>query len=82
MKEIKFNKYLLMIGVFLIIMGLYSLFIKMNSVEYIDDNGTLHENFFLIPLAYLFLFSGIVVIIKSRIKNKKLPKELHHLSDN
>nr|WP_254907581.1 DUF3955 domain-containing protein [Enterococcus sp. 12C11_DIV0727] len=32
----------------------------MNSVEYIDKTGILHENFYLLPIGFLFLFAGIL----------------------
>ncbi len=71
----KINKCSLLTGIYLIIMGIYSLFIKSVSVEYVDSNGTLQENFFLLPLAFLFIFAGIIVvtltIIIPKISKKK-----------
>ena len=42
-------------------------FIKANSVEYVDKQGFLHENFYLILVGYLFLFAGIIVLIAGGI---------------
>lgn len=43
-----------------LILGMVLIFIKANSVEYIDAQGMLHENFFLIPLAYLCILISII----------------------
>ena len=62
-----------LVGGFLMILGFVCFFIKANSVEYIDKQGILHENFYLIPAGYVFLFAGIVVLIVGGIaylKNK------------
>ncbi len=34
---------------FLMVLGLVCFIIKANSVEYVDSNGILHENFYLLP---------------------------------
>ncbi len=31
--------------------------------SYVDENGMLHEPFFLIPLGYLFAFIGLILFI-------------------
>ena len=71
----KTNKCYLLTGIYLILLGLYSLFIKSVSVEYIDSNGILQEKFFLLPLAFLFILIGIIVvaltIIIPKISKKK-----------
>ncbi|MFR2774593.1 MAG: DUF3955 domain-containing protein [Anaerostipes sp.] len=33
------------------------------SVEYIDAQGVLHENFFLIPIGFLCVFSGLISFV-------------------
>lgn len=46
-------------GVFLLI-GIMLLVIKGMSVEYIDAEGMLHENFFLLPLGFSCIFCGFI----------------------
>ncbi len=48
-------------------LGFIFFFIKANSVEYVDKQGFLHENFYLIPVGYLFLFAGIILLIAGGI---------------
>lgn len=52
-----------LIGCVLMGIGLMLFGIKAASVEYIDAQGILHENFFLIPSGFLFMTAGAVVII-------------------
>lgn len=40
----------------------------MNSVEYIDETGILHGNFYLLPIGFLFLFAGIIVFLVTGIR--------------
>ena len=44
-------------------MGIGCLVIKSLSVEYIDAQGMLHENFFLLPIGFLFIFSSLMTFI-------------------
>lgn len=55
------------VGAVLMLAGMLCAFIKMNSVEYVDAQGILHENFFLVPMAYAFVVTGAVVIVVSAI---------------
>ncbi|GHV97004.1 DUF3955 domain-containing protein [Lactobacillus nasalidis] len=66
-RRAKFNFFSSLIGGFLLLIGLICFVIKANSVEYIDKQGILHENFYLLPLGYLFLFSGLTVIMVSGV---------------
>lgn len=66
-RRAKMNLVSTVIGGVLMLMGAMCLFIKANSVEYIDRHGILHENFYLIPTGFLFLFVGAVVILTSCI---------------
>lgn len=52
-----------MIGVFLLISGIGCFVIRACSVEYIDEAGFLHENFFLVPIGYLLILAGILCMI-------------------
>ena len=62
-RRAKMNMISTIVGGVLMIMGLTCLIIKAFSVEYIDASGILHENFFLLPVGFLFIFSGVLVII-------------------
>ncbi|XUD04166.1 hypothetical protein IGJ34_002135 [Enterococcus sp. AZ177] len=57
-----------LIGAFLLFFGFACFFIKANSVEYIDAIGILHENFYLIPIGFLFIFAGMMVFIFTGIR--------------
>ncbi|MFC2695385.1 MAG: DUF3955 domain-containing protein [Lactobacillus sp.] len=62
-RQARFNLITAVIGGVLMLIGLLCFVIKALSVEYVDRHGVLHENFFLIPIGYLFLFTGLLVII-------------------
>ena len=66
-KRAKFNFWSALIGGGLMVIGFICFIIKANSVEYIDKQGFLHENFYLLPLGYLFLLSGLLVILVSGV---------------
>lgn len=68
----KFNMVTTIIGSAFIILGIIFFLISGASVSYIDSNGFLHENFFLIPLGYLSLFVEIVIIITWVINSIRL----------
>ena len=59
----KMNLVSSLIGCFLMIMGMACILIKANSVEYIDTQGILHENFYLLPVGFLLMFAGLIVIL-------------------
>lgn len=60
-----------LVGIFLLLIGFLCFFIKAISVEYIDKNGILHENFFLLPIAYLFIFAALIVFIVTVVRALK-----------
>jgi transcriptional regulator with XRE-family HTH domain len=66
-KRAKFNFWSALIGGGLMVIGFICFLIKANSVEYVDKQGFLHENFYLLPLGYLFLLSGLLVILVSGV---------------
>lgn len=71
------NKLGLIIGIILISIGFLLLFIK-GKTDYIDTNGLLHEKFFLIPVGYVLILSGLIITIIRIIrckKNKLIEKE-------
>lgn len=59
----KLNLYSIFIGAVLLIMGIGCIIIKAYSVEYIDEAGFLHENFFLLPIGFLLIFCGLLSIL-------------------
>ena len=67
-RRAKMNLTSVIIGAALMLIGLSLFVIKAMSVEYVDAQGTLHENFFLIPLGYLFLLSGVIAIASSGVR--------------
>ncbi|MEG0294622.1 DUF3955 domain-containing protein [Enterococcus sp.] len=68
-RRAKMNLISISIGAVLFLMGVACLLIKSVSVEYIDAQGFLHENFFLIPIAFLLMFSGILVFAITGFKS-------------
>ncbi len=68
-RRAKFNLIALCIGAVLLFMGAGCILIKANSVEYIDADGILHENFFLLPIGFLFIFSGLIAFMVTGIRN-------------
>ena len=49
-------------GAVLMAIGFLFFVLKGMTIEYIDSEGILHENFFLIPIGWLFIFTGLLVI--------------------
>jgi transcriptional regulator with XRE-family HTH domain len=68
-RKAKINLILIIIATFLLLFGFGCLLIKSMSVEYVDSAGLLHENFFLIPIGYLFIFCSLITYSTVGIKN-------------
>lgn len=68
-RRTKMNLIAISIGAVLLFMGFACILIKANSVEYIDAEGFLHENFYLLPIGFFFMFSGLITFIVTGIKN-------------
>lgn len=51
------------IGCALMVMGALCVFVKANSVEYVDAAGVLHESFFLVPMAWAFFLAGLMTVV-------------------
>lgn len=68
-RRARFNMVAVVIGTVLLCIGAACLIIKGISVEYIDAKGILHENFFLLPIGFLFMFSGIITFCITGLKN-------------
>jgi len=62
-RRAKLNLVSAIIGGALMLVGFVCLVIKGLSVEYVDEAGMLHENFFLIPTGLLFMFCGVMIIL-------------------
>ena len=67
-RRAKLNMITTLLGAFLLFFGFACFFIKTNSVEYIDASSILHENFYLLPIGFLFIFAGMMVFIVTGIK--------------
>ncbi len=68
MKRARLNLVSTIIGAALLLLGIVFLIIKAMSVEYIDAQGILHENFFLLPIGFLCIFCGLVVFLSIGIR--------------
>ncbi|MDD3393849.1 MAG: DUF3955 domain-containing protein [Clostridia bacterium] len=68
-RRAKMNLISIIVGTALLCIGVACILIKANSVEYIDSAGFLHENFFLLPIGFFFMFSGIVTFTVTGIRN-------------
>ena len=56
------------IACFLAAKGCYELFHRLGS--HVDDQGILHEPFGLIPLGWLFVLAGAVLLVLSLVRRK------------
>ena len=70
----RFNFMTTLIGAILLCIGVGCIIAKMLSPEYVDDNGLLHEAFYLIPIGFLFVFSSMITF--SVLGVRKLVKVL------
>ncbi|SEA83914.1 DNA-binding transcriptional regulator, XRE-family HTH domain [Eubacterium aggregans] len=68
-RRAKMNLISISIGAALLFLGIACIGIKAVSVEYVDAAGVLHENFFLLPMGFLFLFSGFIIFLVTGIRN-------------
>ena len=62
-KRAKLNLATTLTGTILLLLGIVCLVIKALSVEYIDAQGILHENFFLLPIGFSLLFARCMVFL-------------------
>ena len=67
-RRAKYNMISTVVGAVLLLMGIMCFVIKGLSVEYIDAEGFLHENFFLIPVGCTFVFCGIISFLTLGIR--------------
>ncbi len=73
-RRAKINLATAVVGAVLMLMGFMCFVIKSVSVEYIDELGILHENFFLLPVGFLFLFGGVLVLFLAGASYLKVKK--------
>ena len=66
--KLKTARKILTVGAGLMLIGFLCFFLKSISVEYVDSQGILHENFFYLPIGFLFLFSGFVTALTGAVK--------------
>lgn len=67
-RRAKMNLVSTIIGGILMLLGFVCFIIKALSVEYVDAEGILHENFFLIPAGYLLFICGAIIILGTGIR--------------
>ncbi|MEG0283984.1 MAG: DUF3955 domain-containing protein [Erysipelotrichales bacterium] len=67
-KKAKYNMITTIIGGIFLLLGIMCFLIKSTSVEYIDAQGMLHENFYLLPIGFLFVFIGLILFLTIGIK--------------
>ncbi len=77
-KKARYNMISTLVGVGLLLLGILLIVIKGLSVEYVDAEGYLHENFFLLPIGFFCMFCGLISFstigireIVYRTKNRK-----------
>lgn len=68
-RRARMNMISVIIGAVLLCGGVTCLIIKALSVEYVDDNGFLHEKFFLLPVGFLLILSGLVTFVTTGLAN-------------
>ncbi len=67
-RRARYNMIASIIGGALLLLGFLLIAIKGMSVEYIDADGILHENFYLIPMAFLSIFCGLISFLSVGIR--------------
>lgn len=55
------------IGTAILLCGIFCLIAKALSPEYLDAEGYLHENFFLLPIGFALLFAAILLFLGAGI---------------
>lgn len=59
-RRARYNMISSIVGAGLLLIGIALLVMKGLSVEYVDASGILHENFFLLPCAFVCIFCGLI----------------------
>lgn len=55
----------------LIVLGIALILVKGMLKETIDTSGILHEHFFLLPIGFLCIFIGVIILIVSKLSLMK-----------
>lgn len=61
-RKVKMNKMTMRIGILLVLIGAACFAAKAFTGSYVDSQGYLHEAFALLPLGYMFVFSGVIIM--------------------
>lgn len=69
LRKIKLNLIMISIATGLLIVGILLIVLKGMTVDYIDAQGILHENFFLLPLGFLAIISSMITFFVAGVKN-------------
>lgn len=69
LRKIKLNLIMISIATGLLIVGILLIVLKGMTVEYIDAQEILHENFFLLPLGFLAIISSMITFFVAGVKN-------------
>ncbi len=67
-RRARFNMITTIVGAALLLLGIMLLVFKGLSVEYVDTEGILHENFFLVPCGFFSMFCGAIVFLTVGIR--------------
>lgn len=51
-----------------LLLGIFCFIGKAISPEYLDAEGFLHERFFLLPLGYLFVLAGVLLLLLAGVR--------------
>lgn len=76
-KRAKRNMAASLSGAILVIAGVLLFLIKGARVEYVDEAGILHENFWMIGIGWLLIFAGIITLAVNLILNLRSRKKTH-----
>ena len=68
-RRAKQNLVSIVIGVILLFMGIVCIAVKAMTGSYVDADGFLHENFYLLPMAFVFFFGGFVTFCVTGLRN-------------
>lgn len=75
LRKIKLNLIMISIATGLLIVGILLIALKGMTVEYIDAQGILHENFFLLPIGFLAIISSMITFFVVGVKNLLAKRE-------
>ena len=60
--------WLTLTGTILLLVGAACIAVKAQTGEYLDAHGVLHENFFLLPVGFVLMTAGAVIIAAAGIR--------------